>query len=88
MPVSPIKAVDNNEETFSFDMNAKNTRLSDRDLLSALEDYAKVVSFRCFPAIEFDNWPNRRCQSRTTGERAIQTFRRDALSHWVCGGRS
>ncbi len=50
-------------------MNAKNTRLSDHGLLSALEDYAKVVNCRCFPAIEFDNWANRRCQSRTISER-------------------
>ena len=67
--MSTLKAVDTNDTTFSFDMNAKNTRLSDHDLLSALEEYAKVVSFRVFPAIEFDKWPNRRCQSRTISER-------------------
>jgi hypothetical protein len=64
-----LNTVDNKDPAFSFDMNAKNTRLSDHDLLSALEEYAKVVSFRCFPAIEFDKWPNRRCQSRTIGKR-------------------
>jgi hypothetical protein len=66
---STFKSANNNEETFSFDMNARNTRLSDHDLPSALDGYAKVVDFRCFPATGFDKWASRRCQSRTISER-------------------
>jgi hypothetical protein len=58
-----------NNDNFSFDLNAKVTRKSDHDLLTAAEEYAKVVGFRYFGRSEFDKWAGRRCQSRTISAR-------------------
>lgn len=52
-------------DEFAFDLAAKITQKSDHDLLSALEDYAKVVGFRYFQTREFDRWADRRCHSCT-----------------------
>ena len=58
-----------NNDAFSFDLNAKVTRQSDHDLLTAAEEYAKRVGFRYFTRLEFDKWAGRRCQSRTISAR-------------------
>ena len=63
------KTVAEGSREFAFDMNARLTRKSDHDLLSALEDYAKVVGYRYFQTREFDKWAGRRCHSGTVTER-------------------
>src|SRR5690554_5819953 len=54
---------------FAFTMNAKITHLSDDDLLTALEEYARASGFRYFQTREFDAWAGRRCHSSTVTQR-------------------
>src|SRR5438034_3653920 len=57
------------EDDFRFDLAAKITHMSDHDLLSALEDFAKVAGYSYFQTREFDRLPSRRCHSSTIIER-------------------
>ncbi|MDP2816038.1 MAG: HNH endonuclease [Rectinemataceae bacterium] len=67
--MSKTKTVAGGSHEFTFDINARVTQKSDHDLLSALEDYAKVVGYRYFQTREFNKWADRRCHSGTIIER-------------------
>ena len=41
---------------FKFDLNAKRVRISNGELLSSLEKYAKKVNFRYFTTHEYNEW--------------------------------
>src|SRR5438445_5235862 len=57
------------DRAFAFDIDAKVTQKSDHQLLSALEEYAKVVGYRYFQTREFDKSNERSCHSSTIIER-------------------
>jgi len=52
-------------DNFKFDINAKRFRISNDELLSSLQEYAKQVNFRYFPTTEYDMWKDKICHSDT-----------------------
>lgn len=53
------------DDFFKFDLDAKRIRITDKQLMLSLQEYAKKVNFRYFSTTEFDKWPNRVARSDT-----------------------
>ena len=47
------------ENDFKFDLKAKRFRISNNELLSSLEEYAKLVNFRYFSTTEYNKWKDK-----------------------------
>ena len=58
-----MKIMDANN--FKFDLKAKRFRISNNELLSSLEEYAKQVNLRYFSTTEYDKWKNKISHSET-----------------------
>jgi len=54
---------------FKFDLNAKRVRISNGELLSSLEKYAKKVNFRYFPTTEYNKWNEKIAGAETFSDR-------------------
>ena len=57
------------KDSFKFDLNAKRVRVSDKELLSSLKEYATKVEGRYFSTTEYDKWENKKVRSDTISER-------------------
>ena len=72
--------------SFTFDLAAKRTRLSDKDLVCALQDAAKVFGARYFTSTQYDSLPGKRPRSATIIDR-FGSWKKALLLIGITGGR-
>lgn len=71
---------------FQFDLKAKHTRLSDRDLVAALQSAAEILGGGYFPSTKYDALPGKRPHSATVIDR-FGTWKKALALIGIRGGR-
>jgi 5-methylcytosine-specific restriction endonuclease McrA len=74
------------KDAFRFDLNAKRTRISDKDLLESLTEYATNINFRFFTTTEYDKWEMKVAGSDTISSR-FGSWRKALKIIGIEGGR-
>ncbi len=71
---------------FHFDLKAKRTRLSDGDLVAALQSATEVLGERYFASTQYDELPGKRPRSATIIER-FGSWKKALALIGISGGR-